>query len=284
MPMTGLNLNFKFSKLKNMKRLPIFLFVFVVLLFLPVTFLSAQDFNFNRAYDDYLHAFNLYRGAHLEYVSAKSEYLTYKTLESQTKALGKTRNMLSTRNMVLTTYLTALRMKLAQMTKIVNYEQNMKYILLDNQVSFLKTNEQKLPSPATLEDLLKVSSEVEEKYPEIEVLAYQTLGTIASDQEEGLRSRLVEEVKKVEEKINEARNQGEDTATVERWLIEVKEKISLSEQKQSQARNILSGLRAEERDKRSVWLSAQRKFEEGNQYLKEAVSYLKEIIKRIKYD
>lgn len=243
----------------------------------------AQDFDFNRAYSDYLHNFNLYRTVHLEYVSAKSEYLTYKTLEAQTKALEKTRSMLEARNQVLIIYLTALRMRLAETTKVTDYEQNMRYIQLDNRIDLLKVNTENLSSPSTIEDLLAVSSEVEGKYPSIELLAYQTLETIVSDFLNDLRDRVGQQAEKTEEKVNQMRDAGEDTATLERWLIEVREKINLASQKRQEGKDILAKMQEQETNKKDRFLSAQKKFEESNQYLKEAVSYLKEIVKKIKY-
>lgn len=265
-----------------MKKLSILL-VFLITSLFSFNFVLGQDFDFERAYDDYLHNFNLYRNAYLEYVSAKSEFLTYKSLEAQTKALEKTRSMLEARSQVLITYLTALRMRLAETTKVIDYEQNMRYIQLDNQVSFLKSNKEQFSSPGSIEDLLAVSREVEGKYPAIELLAYQTIETIVFDAENNLQDRVRKQAEKAEEKVNQMRTEGEETATLERWLIEVREKINLSSQKQKEARSIISQMRAENSGKKESWIAAQRKYEESNQYLKEAISYLKEVVKKIKY-
>ena len=258
-------------------------FIFFCFFLISPSHAFGQTFDFKRAYDDYLYNFNLYRQTHLEYTSAKSEYYAYQTLESETRALEKTRALLFTRNAALATYLTALRMKLVETTNVINYEQSMRFIYLDNQISFLKLNDQKLPAPATIDDLQIVSNEVADKYPEIEILAYQTLTTINAGQVEGLTSRLEVEVKKLEEKIDEARNLGEDTTTVERWLLNVKEKIVLAKRKREEAKNLISTLVPKEQNKKAVWASSQQLSEEANQYLKEAVSYTKEIIKKLKY-
>lgn len=266
-----------------MPRLPILLTLLLLTFYFLLGPVFAQDFDFNRSYSDYLHNFNLYREAHLAYVSAKSESLTYKTLESQTKALEKTRKMLELRDQVLSTYLTSLRMRLVETTKVENYEQSMRYVLLDNKVAFLKLNQEKLSSPATLEDLLGVSKEVEDEFPKIEILSYQTLETIISSSENDLRDRVSEQTTKEEEKVAQMRAAGEDTATLERWLIEVRGKITLSSQKQQEAKNLLAKIGEGGQNKKDRFLEAQKKFEESNQYLKEAVSYLKEVVKKIKY-
>jgi len=260
------------------------LLTFIIFVILTPSLCLAQNFDFKKAFSDYLHNFNLYRDAHLGYVSAKSEYLAYETLASQTKALEKTRSMLEKRDNVLICYLTALRTKLAETTRITNYEQNMKYIFLDNQISFLKVNKENLSSPGSLEDLLKVSAEVEEKYKEIELLSFQTLGIISSSQVEKLHKETERQTQKIEEKINQMRNEGEKTATLERWLLEVKEKNALSAQKYQEAKNILTAMSTKDQNKKQKWLVSLGKFEEAVQYLKESTSYLKEIVREIKYE
>lgn len=264
-----------------MKR-PLSLFCFLVFLFFSFSVASAQDFDFNRALQDYLYNYNLYRSAHIGYVSAKSEYLTYKTLSAQTRALEATRKMLDSRAQALKTYLTALRMKLKETTGVTNYQQNLQYLKLDNEVTWLNLHQEALPSPGTIEDLIKISSELEKRYSSIEVLSYQTLGTILGGKENDLREKINDQVSKTENKIEEIKAAGEDVSLLERWLIEIKQKITRSEEKQREAEQILISMKSNERDKKKIFDKAQLTFEESNQYLKEAVSNLYEIIREIK--
>ena len=224
-----------------------FLLTFLLLL-LPFT-VNAQDFDFNRAFQDYLYNYNLYRSSHLEYVSAKSEYLTYKTLTAQTKALEATKKMLLARAETLKTYLTALRLKLKETTGILNYQQNMYYLKLDNEVTWIGTHKNSLPSAGTLEDLVKISQEAEKRYPTMEILAYQTLGTVMTGKEITLRDKINEQISKTEGKINQIKETGEDTTTLERWLIQAKEKIKRSEEKEKEAQNLLSGIKTTDKNK-----------------------------------
>lgn len=263
-----------------MKRLLGIFLTFTLLLFYSPAL--SQDFDFNRAFQDYLYNYNLYRSSHLEYVSAKSEYLTYKTLTAQTKALEATKKMLLARAETLKTYLTALRLKLKETTGILNYQQNMYYLKLDNEVTWIGTHKNSLPSAGTLEDLVKISTEAEKRYPTMEILAYQTLGTVMTGKEITLRDKINEQISKTEGKINQIKETGEDTTTLERWLIQAKEKIKRSEEKEKEGQNIISAIKPTDKNKIQSWNKAQKAFEEENQYLKEAVSHLKEIIREIK--
>jgi len=242
----------------------------------------AQDFDFNRAFNDYVYNYNLYRSAHLEYITAKSEYQTYNTLTSQTKALEATRKLLQQRDEALKTYLTALRMKLKEETGIIGYKQNLYFVKLDDEVAWTTEHQSLLTSPSTIEDLLEESEKMENRYPTTAVISYQTLGTILEGKENTLRDEVNNLVKLTEEKINEIRANNEDTATLERWLIEAKQKITLSEQKQTQALAVINSIEAKDKDKSEKYDQAKLLFEESNQYLKEAISFLKEIMREVK--
>lgn len=246
--------------------------------------ISAQTFDFNRAYQDYLYNLNLYRTSHLAYLSARNEYLTYKTLTAETRALETTREMLKNRAEVLKTYLTALRMKLAETTGITNYQQNMQYLKLDNEVTWLSSHKESLSSPGSIADLLKVSSQLEEKYPGIELLSYQTLGTILAGKENSLREKVEAQAKKTEEKIAQMKKEGEDVAKLERWLLEARKKITRSEEKQTEGENILKTIKSTEKEKKREFNKAQLALGEANQYLKEAISFLSETIRETKYE
>lgn len=267
-----------------MRRLPFLLSTFTLLLFYFFTIAFAQDFDFPKAYQDYLYNYNLYRTSHDKYLSAKNEYLAYKTLTSETRALEATREMLKNRTRTLQTYLTAIRMKLGETTGIINYQQNLEYLKLDTETNWLSLHQESLSQPGSIADLLQQSSPLEEKYPQIELLSYQTLGTILGGKENSLRERVSTQAAKIEEKITEMKNEGEDVAKLERWLTEAKKKIARSEEKQVEAELILKNIKPSEQDKKREFSKAQIAFEESNQSLKEGVSFLSELIQEIKYE
>src|SRR3972149_8258881 len=97
-----------------MKYLPIALFF---LLFISVKPAHSQtptpeEFNFQRAYADYIFNFDIYRKANLDYELYKTQYLQFKTLKSQENAYNATLAMLKARDATAATYMTALRKKL----------------------------------------------------------------------------------------------------------------------------------------------------------------------------
>jgi hypothetical protein len=259
---------------------PVLLFLFTLLLFYSPAL--AQDFDYNRAFNDYIYNYNLYRSTHLEYVTKKSGYQTYGTLTSQTEALEATRKMLLQRDKAFETYLTAIRMKLKEETGVESYKQNLYFLKLDDEVAWLKNHQSLLSSPSTIEDLIKESSRLETRFPDVQIINYQALGVILEGKEIGLREEIKQLIYLTEKKIVEIRDSGEETQVLERWLLEAKQKVVLSEQKQAEATTLLSGIKPRDTDKLTKYDQARRLFEESNQYLKEAISFLKEIIREVK--
>ena len=250
---------------------------------LSPVFAEEQIFDFNRAFNDYIYTYSQYRLAYNEYVSARQAYLTYKTLTSETEALNKTLKMLQLRDEAVKTYITALRLKLAETTGISNYDQNVLYLKLDTEVAWYLKHRNVLASAGNLQDLLDSSQDTQEKYQGTEILIYQTLEAILSGKETALRQRLNEQIEALKGKISEIRQKGDKkTITAERWLLEAENRLVRSKEKQASAHQILAALKQYDKDKNSAYNQAQFALEESHQYLKEGNSFLKEVIRELK--
>ena len=261
--------------------LPLFiLFLLVVFLSLPI---KAQEFNFDRAYSDYLYNYNLYRQSHSDYIAAKEAFSKYKTLTSKTEALEKTRFMLKNQDETVKTYLTALRLKLAQTSGISDYEQNVLYLKLDSEVSWFAKHQEKVNSAGSLDDLADSAKDGQSQYQKTEFLIYETLGAILASKETGLREEINQKIKELKDKVGEIRLKGDkNTALAERWLLEAENRLTRSQEKQFAAQQILSKIKTNDSNKVEDYNRAQFSFEESHQYLKDANSYLKEVLREIK--
>lgn len=268
------------------KQLPIFITAFLLLFFTLSSTYSQEPtptFDFNRAYQDYLYTYGVYRQAHNEYVTAREQYLSYQTLTAKTLALEKTLDMLQKRDEAVRTYLTALRLKMAETTGITNYQQNTLYLKLDAEVSWYLEHKDNLSSAATIEDLVKSAGGAESRYEKTLVLIYQALGTILEGKENNLRDQTAEQVELIKEKLTQIRQKGDkDTTTAERWLLEAENKIVRSQEKSDEAMAILNKMKPSDRNKANDYNEAQKLFQESHLYLKEANSHLQELIREIK--
>lgn len=257
--------------------------IFLLLFLVSFDLVKAEEFNFSRAYSDYIYNYNLYRQNHTDYLVAKEAFLKYNTLTSKTEALEKTRTMLKNQDEVIKTYLTALRMKLAETSGISNYEQNVLYLKLDSEVVWFTKHQQDLNSAGTLEDLTDSANEGQQQYQKTEVLIYQTLGAILASKEMALREKISQKIKSLKEKTGEIRLNGDkNTAVAERWLLEAENRLTRSQEKQFAAQQILSKIKDRDKNKMTSYNQAQFMMEESHQYLKEANGYLKEVLKEIK--
>ncbi len=268
------------------KRL-ICLIVFSLFLFYSITSTRAQEpspgFDFNKAYQDYLYTYSQYREAHKQYITAREQYLTYKTLTAKTLALEQTLNMLQKRDEAIRTYLTALRMKMAETTGISDYKQTTLYLQLDAEVSWYNEHREELTSAATLEDLVDSSKDAEARYKKTLVLIYQALGVILEGKENNIRSQIDEQIGLIKDKISQIHDKRDkDTTTAERWLLEAENKLTRSQEKLDEAIVILDKLKSTDRSKDSKYNQSQKLIQESHLYLKEANSHLKELIREIK--
>lgn len=265
-----------------MKRLLISFLIFTLLLSGSLTLTYAQEFDFKRAYQDYIYNYGLYRNVHLNYEAAKTEYYTYQTFVSKTKALEATKQMMLARSDTLRTYLTAVRMKLRESTNVQDYQQNLYYIKLDDEIAWIEQHKNTIPSPGSLEDIVKISSQFESRFSNTIFLSYQVRGLIFAGRVDILKEKVRSHLSITEERIIEMRENNVEVSNLERWLIEAKQKFLRSEEKFRQAQTMMSSMKNDHQSMETVFNSSIGTFEEANQYLKETITDLKEIIREIK--
>ncbi len=271
--------------MKNLSKIIFIVFSFSLLFFLlpQKSYSEEKIFDADRAFQDYLYNTNLYRQSHSEYIIARESYLKYQTLTSKNTALEKTRLMLKNQDEVTRTYLTALRLKLAEVSGITNYGQNVLYLRLDDEIPWFQKHQQSLNSAGTIEDLVSLSEDGRNQYQKTEILAYQTLGAILTSKQNVLYEEITQKIKDLKEKIGEIRTKGDkNTSLAERWLLEAENRLTRSQEKQFSAQQLLAQMKTNDFNKNESYNKAQFTIEESHQYLKEANSYLKEVVRELK--
>jgi len=258
------------------------IFISAFLLFFFSSLILAQEFNFDRAYSDYLYNYNLYRESYDSYRTARETFLKYQTLTSKNEALSKTKEMLQKQDEVIKTYSTALRVKLTENPGLSSDEQNILFLNLDNEFAWFRQHQEEINKSNTLEDLTNLSEKSKEQYKKTEVLIYETLGAIFAGKEISLREQISQQIKSLKEKVGEIRLKGDkDTSLAERWLLEAENRLTQSQEKQFEAQQNLSKIKSS-LNKSRTYNEAQASLEKSHQFLKEANSYLKEIIRELK--
>lgn len=268
---------------RYMRKFTSIFFIFISLLILARTAFSQEDFNFDRGYSDYEYSYSLYKKADGEFQVARNEYLTYKTLSSKEKAIEATKKMLETRDEAVRTYVTALRLKLAQTAGVDGGIRETLFTEIDQDVDWHKTHREEIASAGTLADLEADSNKARDHFRDTEMVIYRALITVLIGKETDIRDRQLKIVSNIKDKVGEIRQNGDKrTDVAERWILEAENRIVRSKDKSGSAMNQIGDIKRSDGNKYSFYSRAQFALDESHQYLKEANSYLAEIVREIK--
>ncbi len=244
----------------------------VIGLFLLFTHPVFADYQ--SAYSDYTFAYSQYRTSYNDYQVAKSTYLTYHTLVSQNEAINKLRAILQARDQVMLVYYNLLQEKLNATPGVTDSAKNTFGKVKASEITWLAGHQKKVSAAASLEDLNQAASDFENHFPQMAAETKQTIGVVFAGKESTLKSQVDSFITNLTTKLTEIRQTGENTTFADRGQINVKNKLDLYQQKLTEANSLFShpdnGL-----------FEGQQKFAEANQYLREAASFLTEIIKSI---
>jgi len=244
---------------------------------------SEEVFDFNKAYKDYIYTLELYKNAHSDYQLARAQYLQSQTLPSQTKAIDNTSKMLMLRDDVMVTYLTTLRMRLSETPGVSDSDRSRLYSRLDADVAWYQNHKARIPSAASLADLVKDSDEAKSHLPQTEILAYETLATIPLGKTKELRLSLNNLVSGIKNKTEKIRQEGDhDTQKAERWILEVDQKATRSLDKEIEAQTLIVNLQSiKNKNTQSTYDQIIFRLQESYQFMKEASIYIRDILNEL---
>lgn len=245
------------------------------LLFLLQVHTTEVRSDFAQDYQGYLQTYDAYRSAHNRYITTRNQYFQYGTLTSQNEALSAVKQFLIVRDDVLLSYISLLRAKNPDPV----YSQ-----LLTDEESFLFAHKDRIPVISSLSDAERSAKEVEARHVQFHVTAKKLVATL-------FVNRIDETKLKFDLLANEAQTlmqalstQGKDVSTLQRWLLDAKNKEFLSEQKILEARNQVASLQGNSSNQISErYNKIQLIIFEANQYMREAITYLNELSATIKY-
>src|SRR3989344_5321609 len=169
----------------------------------------AQEFTFEKAYNDYLFSIEEYSREHNEYLLARSQYKQAGTLAAETKAREETAQMLAARDVVVRNYVQAVRMKLVETNQVVENTKSGLSSRLESEVDWYDNHSARVSSAGSLGDLVRDSIEANNHFQITTVpVVYETLVTVpmakVSDQRKSL-SQVASEVKAF---VNTVESQG----------------------------------------------------------------------------
>lgn len=267
-------------------RVLVFLFILFTFFF-QVPFVSAQEAT---TFKDAFLQLNLrvedYNKAYTEYELRRSQYLRFKSLQSEQDARIATAAMLRSRDDVVIAYITTLKLRLLETPGITSQEKDTFGVRLDGELGFWKDHKANVPSAGTLADLVADSDIAEVRYEENQDLFYNTLFIISNGRLTDMRTRLLENYGGIRTKVEAIRAETrpefmfeeEKLLAIDRFLFESENKIARAQEKQIEANTLVArrGFTAQEYSTRLTILG------QSQSYLREVTSFLKEVLVQVK--
>jgi len=267
---------------KSMKRLFVLFVLFVpFLLLVPFAYASPE-----RAYQDYLYQFDLYRQKYSDFTIAKNEYEKFGSLTSQTEAITKSSAMLSGRDQLLRAYLLLLSEKLNEDRGLGDTQKSTYRTLINNEITFLDGHSTLVQSIGSLEDANNVSRELESHYAVLGASIRQTITGVSLGQLAILARQFDTAFADAKALLTTSRGTftPQKQATIDRWLLQITNVRSLYQQKIDSiaAKNAqLKGNSIDSLD--DIFREIKRDIGAAKQYLKEGNGFMGELIAALRY-
>lgn len=239
--------------------------------------------DYNQSLSNYNTVYEKYLQDNQDFQKAKSTYLTYKTLSSQTEALNTSKKLLETRDDLLISYFTLLQDKINQTDGIYPYEKTVKTDLINSRLFFFNDHRQTIQAVLSLDDVVLKSKEIDSLSSDLKTEGQKTFGLIITAKVLDQLIQINSQIINLESLITKIKDNGKDVATLERWLLQIKNKVDITQQKISEAQNLFENLPVkDEIQRKGDFENAKSLTKNANQYLKEAVFNIGETIKEIK--
>jgi hypothetical protein len=239
-----------------------------------------------RAYTDYLYQLDAYRQHLSEFKISKNEYEKFKTLTSQTAALEKTKQMLTTRDTLLLSYLTLLTEKLEENTGLSAEERDLYKASVQKERQFITEHVSRIPAIASIPEATIVSIEFESHYNLFSTSIRQVIIGLSLGQTYLVEDTFDSSVSMLKTFIDEKRAVIDTTKliTIDRWILSVENKRNLYQQTIDDVIQVNTTLKPSSPDELDRQVSdMQDKIVTAKTYLMEGVSNINEIISIIQF-
>lgn len=231
--------------------------------------------DYQKAYQDYTFQSSQYKDTYNQFLVARSSYQTYGTLTSQQEAIDKFKGVLKSRNQIVSSYYNLLQEKLNESASVSGEQRTTFDKIRLSEAQWLSDNQVKVDAAASLDDLNAVSGEFQSRYPQMLGEGKQAIGMVLLAKEVNLRGQVQAIFDNLTLKVTEIRTSGEDTSVWNRWLFSAQNKLILHDQKIAEVNKQISLANNIDLFKTQQTLS------EANQYLRETLTQLQEIINAI---
>ncbi len=237
----------------------IFLLVFLLFFLFFNKVCSAQETTTEEQYQVFLKKYRLYQASSDSYNNAKSKYLSYQSVTSRADYLESSRKYLILEIEAAEAYTGFIRSRLIEATKILNYQENLYFIRLDDEITYLSVLKKNVNGAASVSEFLVLWQDFEKHFQSISTYGY----AIKSYIEIGSLDKINENLKITKDKINQYLLESPADNS---YVKAAKDNFSISEKDYSKITSSLVNLK-----------NTQKNFSQGSGAKETAVSIRKEV-------
>lgn len=258
-----------------LKALVCLLFFFVTFIIPSTRLLAASE----KSYEDYLYQNDQYRLKLNNFKTARSEYIKYKTLLSETTALDTAKSMLVQRNELLRTYILLLTEKLNENSGLTTIDKKLYQTILSTELTYLQTFSTKVKDAATLTDIKTLSLEFSTRYKTFEKTVHQITVALRMGELIQLHTNFKTAFSHLQSivEINKSHVSVEKQAIIDRWMIQINAKQNLFQQKLEQIIEA-NGQMDERKDINEFDQETQKLLSDAKTYLSEGTNFISELL------
>lgn len=243
---------------------------------------------FNDAFKTYQLKIEDYNKIHTDYAFYRAQFIKYRTLQSQTDAIDATKKMLQTRDDVVIAYLNVLDHRFDFTIGITDVDVAGYKKQLASEMAWFDNHRQNVESAGTLSDLVADSNSANKRYTSDTSLFYQIASDVAFGRLIDYTDRTKTTFSGLNDKLDKIRNETDEVyqfspykfQILDRWIFEAESRIARNDEKIVSIRN---GISAMLKGVTPIGYSSMvSTLGQSQLYLKETISYMKEVIQSVK--
>jgi len=236
---------------------------------------------YNNAKTEYLKLKSFYEDARQDWITARDKYIAYKNAENLENALEKGKDFLLKADKVLAGYLEMVSTYVEGEPSLSDTEREKIISELDSYIRWLEEKQPEIESATTKKELVDIAKTVRNKWQEIRPATKRIVGQVMNAKVLWVINNAETASVKVEDAIEQLKEQGKDTTGLEACLDDFNTKIDLAKEKHQAAKEKYAEIR-NVRDADKLFREGNAFVEEASQYLRSAYEDLREIVKELK--
>ena len=242
---------------------------------------EAAKQKYSNAKSEYQILRGFYGDVRQDWITARNKYRVYKTVENAENALEKGKDFLLKADKAMVGYLEMVRAYVEGEPSLSDTERENIIRELDSYISWLEEKQPEIEGATTKKELVAIAGTVRNKWLEIRPATKRIVGQVMNAKVLWVINNAETASVKVEDAIEQLKEQGKDTTDLEAWLDDFNTKIDLAKEKHQAAKEKYAEI-SDVRDADKLFREGNAFVKEANQYLRSAYKDLKKIVKDLR--